>query len=765
MTSDDPILQNLNPQQLEAVTAPDGPVLIVAGAGSGKTRVITRRIAHLVRSRGVAPGEVFAATFTNKAADEMKRRVAALLGEVNPHQLQIATFHSLCARILRREHAAADLPSNFTICDDRDQVSAVRHVMRQLGITDKAFKPGDAQDAINQCKIRMLGPEDMGEVTSSQHEKMYAEIFTEYVKYLKANGALDFEDLILRTVEMFRGNPESLTRCQERYRHVMVDEYQDINMSQFELVHLLAGGHRNLAVVGDEDQSIYSWRGADISNLLDFQKHFPEARVVRLEQNYRSTGNILRAAGTVIARNRQRLGKNLFTDGGDGPPVFVLPARDDRTEATFVAELIGELCASCGYRHGDMAVFFRVSHLSRGIEDALRYANIQYRMVGGIRFYDRSEVKDLLSYLALIENPQNSMALLRVINSPRRGIGEKSIQAVIDHARREKISDYEALCAAPGLGIVPKAAGRQMVEFVRLLEGWRAYARSHRPGEILDLVLAETKYIAAMGDPEAMEVRSRTENIQELQSAMVQFETEHQSATLQDYLENVSLVRPDDEADDESSVSLMTLHSAKGLEFRVAFIVGMDDHVFPSPRALREAGLRAGGIEEERRLFYVGITRAREVLFLSRAASRVWYGDIVYPNPSSFLNELPRDAVELVEDPYAFDYNALNEAVQALDLHRSPDARAALPPRRHFEPALSPFAPTTAAAAAPVAIRPRGHSRFQPGTRVRHPMLGEGVIAGVSGRGVELKLLLHLDDGSMFNLLATHARLEVLSEE
>ncbi len=751
MANDDPILSDLNPQQLEAVTAPDGPLLIVAGAGSGKTRVITRRIAHLVRTRGVRPHEIFAATFTNKAADEMKRRVAQMLGEYSPTQFPISTFHSLCARILRREHAAAGLPANFTICDERDQLSAVRHVMKRLDITDKSFKPGDAQDKINQCKIRMLGPEDMGLVASSQYEETYAAIFAEYQKYLGTCGAVDFEDLILRTVALFGRNPGVLARYHERYRHVMVDEYQDTNLVQFELVRLLAAGRNNIAVVGDEDQSIYSWRGANIQNLLQFEAHFPGAVVVRLERNYRSTANILKAAQTVIERNSERLGKNLFTDVGDGPPLHLLRGRDDRDESATVAAMVEELVRTSRYRWGDIAIFYRVGALSRSFEESLRSRNIPHRVVGGIRFYDRAEIKDMISYLQVVENPHNSLALLRIINTPRRGLGEKSIQAVVDHARREKISDYDAMCVAAERGIVPRAAAGRLEELVRLITGWRAFAKSHRPGEVLKLVLDETRYRESLGDPESIEVRSRLENLDELVNAIAQFETDHGAATLQDYLENVSLVSPtDDLADDESAVSLLTLHSAKGLEFRVVFMVGMEEQIFPSPRAVRESA-GSSAIEEERRLFYVGITRAREALFLSYSRARMWYGEIIYPNASPFLNELPHEIVEAVRDPYDFDYIRLREMVQ----EPGPGGERLV---------VAPGRPPAGQAPAPAAPPPRPHGRYHLGMRVRHPMLGEGVIAGLSGKGANAKVLLQTDDGTMFNLLASHAKLEPIVE-
>ena len=759
----DPILADLNPQQLEAVTAPDGPMLIVAGAGSGKTRVITRRIAHLVRNRGVHPGAIFAATFTNKAADEMRQRVAKMLGEHSPAAFHISTFHSMCARILRREHKAAGLASNFTICDERDQVSAIRHVIRQMGLSDKDVKPGDAQDRINQCKIRMLGPDDLAEASGPQ-DRVYAEVFEGYRDYLAANSALDFEDLIIRVVELLMKDADVRARFQERYAHVLVDEYQDINLVQFELVRLLAGGHQNLVVVGDEDQSIYSWRGADISYVQDFERHFPSARVLRLEQNYRSTGNILRAASVVIANNTRRHEKTLFTTGADGPPVYLHGARDDREEASAVVDLMAGLARRCGYRWGDMAIFYRVSALSRVFEDALRARNIPYRVVGGIRFYDRAEVKDVISYLQVVDNPSNSIALQRVINTPRRGIGPKSLSIIMDVAREGKISDFEAMCSAASRGMVPKAAAAKLLEFAGQVRGWRGFAESHPPSEVLKLVLEETGYIAALGDPDNMDVRSRTENIEELVSAVVDFERGHDNPTLRDYLENVSLVSPEDEyGDAESSASLMTLHAAKGLEFSVVFMVGMDDNIIPSPRALREASGKlneGGGVEEERRLFYVGITRAREALFITRSSSRLWYGEVCYPSPSVFLGELPHDAVEFVRDPYSFDYYELSRRLRS-DERGAAGPRPDAPPQDDHAEDDAPARPQHDADPEP----PRQRSgKYHVGGRVRHRLLGEGAIEEVSGHGPAAKLTVRMEDGVCYTFLAKHANLQVLAD-
>lgn len=763
----DPILDNLNPQQYEAVTAPDGPLLIVAGAGTGKTRVITRRLAHLVRDRGVLPQEIFAVTFTNKAAGEMKQRISDLLHQhsIPPGHFNISTFHSMCARILRREAVHAGLAPNFTICDERDQISAIRHVMRQLDISEKELKPADAQQVINQCKMRMLGPEGVSEVSSSRFEEQYAAIYRAYERYLAESSAVDFEDLILKTVRLFQENRDVLQAYRRRFRHVLVDEYQDTNAVQVELVFLLAEEHRNLAVVGDEDQSIYSWRGADITNLLNFQKHFPDATIIRLEQNYRSTGNILKAASQVIAKNNERLGKVLFTEGGDGAPLYVIEAHNETDEARAVAYAIEEVVSRHGYGYNDIAIFYRVGALSRIFEDRMREFRFPYRVIGGIRFYDRAEIKDLISYLQVVANPDNNIALLRIINQPRRGIGDKTVQAVVDWAAQRGISVFAAMREIVATDEIPKAAAGKLGNFLEQIQEWRRFARENPASEVFKKVLEETGYIEALGDPKSIENQSRIDNLEELLSAIVLYEKENPLGGLDGYLENVSLVSATDELDpNEPAISLMTLHAAKGLEYKVVFLVGMEDGIFPSMRAVMDRG----DYEEERRLFYVGITRAREILVLSRAQSRVWYGDIKYNQPSGFLRELPPEII-VPMDPYnpMFTPEAGGGAEQARwgeALHRRrgtgygqgrtyghPSARETLDQPRPTRPPAAPAARSS-------------YKGISLGTRVRHPILGEGVITGLSGSGGDIKFMFEGDDGGLYELLARHARLEVISD-
>lgn len=774
----DPILDNLNPQQYAAVTAPDGPLLIVAGAGSGKTRVITRRLAFLVRERGIRPYQIYAATFTNKAAEEMRHRVGTLAMGCNPADFHISTFHSMCARILRREASHIGLHPNFTICDDKDQQAAIKHVMARVGITEKIMKPGDAQHVINQLKMRMLGPTDVEAITTSNVE-LHEEIFTEYEKYLSDSGAVDFEDLILKTVRLFENNPGVLHQYQDRFRYVMVDEYQDTNKVQVELVSLLAREHRNLTVVGDEDQSIYSWRGADINNLLDFQKHFPDADVIRLEQNYRSTGNILRAADSVISYNNERLGKTLFTEDVDGPPIYVAVCRNETEEAEAVIFSIEEMLKR-GFKYSEMAIFYRVAALSRVFEDALRKFNVPYRMIGGTKFYDRAEIKDLLSYMQVAANPGNSIALLRIINTPRRGLGDKSIQLISDHARRNRMSHFEAMKVATQQDIgIPRAAIPKLQKFLAQVEAWQAFAQEHKPSELLERILRDTSYIESLGDPNSLEVIGRKENLEELASSILTMEKSRETLTLTDYLENVSLVSVTDDLDpNEAAVSLMTLHAAKGLEYKVVFMVGVEESLFPNHRA----AVDRGNYEEERRLFYVGITRARQFLIISRAANRMYYGELRTNDESRFMHEMPAEILRPL-NPYDPAFHDTPEEApmdvgismpapaaglggaynnyRSRPFDRTPFGRGPQPQQQFSRQSASAAAPAPRPAPPP-ASRGRG---FELGTRVRHMLLGEGTITGISGNGGGLQYIIQMEDGTEHHLLARYARLEAISDE
>jgi len=704
-------LSQLNPSQREAVETIDGPLLIIAGAGSGKTRVITFRLAHMIRNRGISPWNVLAVTFTNKAAGEMKRRVIELLGGDPGPALHVATFHSSCARLLRREGYKIGLSPNFTICDDSDQLAVIKDCLTMLGFDKDTLHPGHIQHVIGQSKMRLLGPGDYASAAETDKERMTAEVFALYQKRLRENDAVDFDDLIGYVVKLFDESLETLAEYQQRFRYIMVDEYQDTNYAQYRLVEALAREHRNLCVVGDEDQSIYSWRGAEITNLLDFQKHFPEAKLVRLEQNYRSTQAILSVANTCILNNKERLGKTLWTgrDGGAKPTLIV--AEDGRDEATQVVERVLFHHAN-GCRFQDMAIFYRANYLSRPFEDQLRKCDVPYRVIGGIRFYDRAEVKDLLAYLHVIHNPDNSIPLMRVINRPRRGIGDKTVADLQKAADRYGISCYHAIEKGAHEGEFSKGVATKLLAFRESIEKLRKIDKQGvSVGELLEAVLKETDYEARLGDPEDLEVVMRKENIAELAVAIEEFTEGNRSCELSDFLEMVSLQSSVDEAGDVDSLSLMTLHCAKGLEFKVVFVVALENQIFPNARAVEAKG----DAEEERRLFYVGVTRAQDCLYLSRATSRWSRGQVAYNPVSPFLLEIPPEMLEESR-------SAAPAARWENDFYSGGSARGRFPLRRKV-PRVSVF------------DSPKKRARqaaFSKGQRVRHAIFGEGTVLALS---------------------------------
>jgi DNA helicase-2/ATP-dependent DNA helicase PcrA len=742
-------LENLNEPQREAVEHEDGPVLVIAGAGSGKTRVITCRVAHLIRARGVAPWNILAVTFTNKAAAEMKERVLRLTGEDAAPRFSIATFHSTCASILRRDATRAGLSAKFTICDDSDQKALIREIMREQGIDKSELAPAQAQWIINQAKMRMLGPADVGQLLKSPQEELYVRIFERYQRLLAINDACDFEDLILRCVQLFERNEEARREWADRWPHLLVDEYQDTNFIQFRLVELLARDHRNLCVVGDEDQSIYSWRGAEIGNLLEFQKRFPDARLIRLEQNYRSHGNILKAASVVIANNKERLGKTLWTKRPAGPLLHLIEVGNDRQETLRVVDLIEELRES-GLPDREIGVFYRANALSRGLEDRLREREIPYRVVGAVRFYDRKEIKDLLAYLKVAANPNNSLALMRIINMPRRGIGQKTQEAIQAEAMACHGACYQVLLDMLEQKRFPRAAHTRLANFVKQLESWRDAAPKSAPVELLQRILEDTEFIASLGDKKSLEVIGRRENIDELMNAMTQYEQEHPGATLDDYLEMTSLATSLDEQNDRADkVSLMTLHAAKGLEFSVVFLTALDNGIFPNFRALENNAL-----EEERRLFYVGLTRAKDLVVLSRADSRFHNGRQSWNQRSMFLNELPDQLLAPADE---LDWDAVDDFVQLRRLSPAAAAAAAVALAGN-DSAEHSDGQESGADRRPGA----GAGSFRRGDRVEHPLLGPGRILSVEMVGGDQKMKLLFDDGTEQTLYARFAHLDRL---
>ncbi|MGI8984790.1 MAG: DNA helicase PcrA [Acidimicrobiales bacterium] len=648
------LLENLNPVQREAVTHPGGPLLIVAGAGSGKTRVLTSRVAWLIKDQGVSPFEILAITFTNKAADEMKGRVAALVGPV-ARKMWVSTFHSACVRILRRDGHHLGYSSSFAIYDQSDAERLTAYVLRDENLDTKRFPPRSVHATISAAKNDLVSVDHYSDRARGPFETRIAQVYREYQRRLVAANAMDFDDLLVRSVELLRAQPHVLAYYQDRFRHVLVDEYQDTNRAQNELVVQLARTHRNICVVGDSDQSVYRFRGADIRNILEFEDKFPDATVIVLEQNYRSTSTILDAANAVIANNAMRRPKALWTEQIGGELIRRYFAEDEHEESIWVCREMQRLHETEHQRWGDMAVFYRTNAMSRVIEEQLVRLKIPYRVVGGTRFYDRREVKDALAYLRAVVNPNDEVSVKRIINVPKRGVGDTSLARLDAWATSHGRPFVDALAKAEEAGVGGRALAG-VTRLVALLDGLRASAafghagRGGSPAEMLEAVLDRTGYADELRADGGVEATGRLENLAELVGVAREYEQvavdEAREASVAEFLETVSLVADADQIpDDSSSVVLMTLHTAKGLEFPAVFLIGLEDGVFPHLRSLGEPD----ELEEERRLCYVGITRARERLHLSHAWSRSLFGTTQYNPPSRFLKEIPEQLTELVE--------------------------------------------------------------------------------------------------------------------
>lgn len=638
----------LNPMQQKAVKQKDGAVLILAGAGSGKTGALTVRIADMLE-HGISPYNILAITFTNKAAKEMRERVDKLAGPSAEH-VWISTFHSTCVQILRREIEKLDYSRDFSIYDADDQEKVMKEVFKELNlsITDKTYTVRGAVSAISHLKEEMISWEDYAKEVDKADMRAYktSRVYELYQKRLRRNNALDFDDLIYKTVLLFRTNPDVLNVYQERFKYIMVDEYQDTNTSQYELVRLLAGKYGNLCVVGDDDQSIYGWRGANIRNILDFEKDFPNAVVIKLEQNYRSTKNILTAANEVIKHNSARKDKTLWTENDTGSIIHVFRADNDIEEAVFVTEIINKNALK-GKKYKDFAVLYRTNAQSRAIEDRFVRKGIPYRLFGGVRFYERKEIKDILAYLKLIDNSADAVAIKRIINVPKRGIGDKTVETAENAASKNGTTLFEALgCAAeyPEL----KSRGKKLGEFYELICSFKQKSEELSVHELIEYVVNATGYRDELEQDGSDDAMMRIENIEEFASKAAEFEKENENATLSAFLEDVALVADiDSYSEDDDAVVLMTLHSAKGLEFPYVFMIGMEEGLFPSGRAINTGDPKE--LEEERRLCYVGITRAKKELFLTYARQRMQHGQFVYNAPSRFLGELPP---ELLDNPF-----------------------------------------------------------------------------------------------------------------
>lgn len=653
--SDSPLFEGLNPAQREGVAATDGPVLVVAGAGSGKTRVLTYRIAHLIRDLGVSPHAILAITFTNKAADEMKERVTSLVGSV-AQSMWVSTFHSACVRILRREAHRLGYKSAFSIYDAADSLRLITMCVSDLDLDPKRFPPRSIRGAISNAKNELIDFETYRSQDSGFYHEQVADVYRLYQQRLLEASAMDFDDLLMVTVELLGAFPDVLSQYQRRFQYVLVDEYQDTNHAQYMLVKMLTDSHHNLCVVGDQDQSIYKFRGADIRNILEFEKDYPDARIVVLDRNYRSTEIILEAANAVIDNNLHRKPKRLWTDLGRGELITRYEAQDEHDEAAFVADQI-ELLDDQGYHRRDIAIFYRTNAQSRVLEEVFVRYGIPYNVVGGVKFYERREVRDALAYLRLIANRTDEVAVKRVINVPKRGIGQSTIAHMDRFAQDGRISFYDALTRIDEIGMVATRSAIRVKEFVGLIDRLEE-AAADGPRAAIDAVLAETGYVAELEAERSVEALGRVENLRELASVAEEFEESMDGSITDDgawatlsgmrklelFLEQVSLVTDIDELDDKAeAVTLMTLHTAKGLEYPVIFIVGMEDGVFPHSRSLGDPD----ELEEERRLCYVGVTRAEEKLYLTHAWQRMLFGSSSFNAPSRFLGEIPDDLITM----------------------------------------------------------------------------------------------------------------------
>jgi DNA helicase-2/ATP-dependent DNA helicase PcrA len=755
----------LNPQQLEAVTHRGSPLLILAGAGSGKTRVITHRVAALLEQDGARPESILAVTFTNKAAGEMKERVTHMLsGRMRLGSLWMTTFHSACVRILRRDGPAAGIPKEFTIYDDDSQAALVKQIVKELGLDDKAYPPRSLLSRISHWKNHALSPEQaMREANDPKTEKA-AVVYEHYQKGLRRNQALDFDDLLLETVRLLQVSRETALRYNERFQHVLVDEYQDTNRVQYELIRLLTQIHKDVCVVGDEDQSIYSWRGADIRNILEFERDFPKARTIRLEQNYRSTKNVLAAAGAVVARNQARKGKTLWTDREAGDLVGFYEGADAEQEALFIAETIARyLPGNPGKKVG---VLYRTNGQSRLIEEALRRYRLRYHVVGGLSFYERAEIKDLTSYLRVALNPDDSISMLRILNTPPRGIGNTTVEKLENLALENNLSLWAGVQAAPERSGLANRALAALAEFARLINDLRALALSQAPVlDMLKWIIERTHFTSAFetaGDPEAA---ARLENIQELLNAAA--DSTARGEEISDFLDHAALVSDADDIDERALISLLTLHTAKGLEFSLVFLAGLEEGLFPHSRTLNSTV----ELEEERRLCYVGMTRAQDRLILTRAQVRRRYGSEMpdETEPSRFLSEVPEDLIADLnpqrrprrERADVYDGPLLNSAenIRRFFAQRGKDGASALPPATSSPSAFNSPAKTSQPTSGTAAKAPEPGG-IKVGGRVRHAKYGVGTLLRREGEGGDAKLTISFQGYGLKKLVEKYAELE-----
>ena len=724
-------LSKLNDKQREAVETTDGPVLVLAGAGSGKTTVLVNRIAYIIEKKHVSPYNIMAITFTNKAANEMKERIAKLIGDT-ARDMWVSTFHSACVRILRTNIDLIGYERDFVIYDTSDTKTVIKECLKELNLDEKAYAPKAVLSAIGKAKDNMQTPEIFEAVnTNDYYLKTVSGIYKLYQKKLKNNNALDFDDIVFYAVKILMENPDVLYRYQQKFKYILVDEYQDTNNVQYMLISLLAQGSRNICVVGDDDQSIYKFRGANIQNILGFEDEFPDAVTIKLEQNYRSTKNILDAANAVIANNKGRKGKALWTDNTDGNKISLYTASNERSEGEYIAKKIEELVKD-GAKYSDIAILYRTNAQSRVIEEMfLRWA-VPYRVLAGMRFYDRKEIKDVIAYLRVISNPRDDVSIKRIINEPKRSIGPTTMEKASAIASEKDISLFEVLKKAYDYPALLRASSK-IEEFVKLIEDLSVSAKSMKLEDFVVKMLNDTGYLPALQAEDTVENQTRIENIKEFMSVVQEFEKSGEEVTLSAFLEDLALVADIDSYDaDQDAVVMMTIHSAKGLEFNYVFLAGMEDGLFPSARST----LEIEDLEEERRLCYVALTRAKKRLFLTNTESRMLYGKTNRSFPSQFLQEIPPELIDEIRDTVKKKAMYINKIVHSV-------GNNLYIPKKESEPLPDEI-------------------NFKPGQHVMHKKFGRGIILSVQRFEKDARLEINFESAGRKQLMAVFAKLEKL---
>lgn len=732
-------LSTLNGKQREAVLKTDGPLLILAGAGSGKTRVLTHRIAYLIEEKGVYESNILAITFTNKAAKEMRERISKLIGNVASN-MWISTFHSACVRILRREIDKIGYTKDFVIYDTSDQKTVIKECLKELNIDEKRNPPKYFVGAISSAKDKLLTPEKYSMTNYTEHnQKVVCDVYELYQKKLESNNALDFNDLLMKTVELFQSDKLVLSYYQNRFKYILVDEYQDTNKAQYMLVNMLSKAHRNLCVVGDDDQSIYKFRGADLRNILDFEKDYPDAHIIRLEQNYRSSKRILEAANQVIKNNRGRKSKTLWTDNNEGELIKYYKAQNEKDEARYVIREIEKAVKYDKRKTSDFAILYRTNAQSRVLEEALMREKFSYRIYGGLKFYDRKEIKDIIAYLRIIQNPLDDVSLLRVINTPKRGIGKKTIEKLQDVARAEDKKLFSVLLELDNLSL-SKKVHTNLTAFVDIIKRYLlGKDTEYNVLEIINGILHDTGYLEELKLENSIEARSRIENLNEFKTAAEEILMDDEVNALDEFLSNISLSSDLDNEETEESITLMTLHSAKGLEFPVVFMVGLEDGIFPSSMSIQEDD----EVEEERRLCYVGITRAEEELHITHAALRFQFGKTSVNPASRFLQHIPDELIDvqgivdnmstIASDTSSFKAIANNHMISMTEKKPKPKP-----------------------------VNSVSSGKIGPGTRVKHKKFGEGMVISANGTGDSTQLTIAFDSQGIKKLVLGFAPIEII---